>query len=96
MTKIWLETRDDKPRKLALTTAYPGAVTATCEEACPCGSSAIVGDGLTRVPAERDEYISKGFCAGCRSRRGTIHAKVDTLFGIEEDERVLGGPWRVY
>ena len=93
-TKTWLETRDGKT--LALTLPFPGAVTATCEEACPCGSSAVVGDVRERSTAYPDRYIAKGFCGGCRARRGMIYAKVDTLFGLEEDERVLSGPWRVY
>ena len=25
-----------------------------------------------------------------------IRAKLDTIFGLEEDERVLNGPWKVY
>jgi hypothetical protein len=30
-------------------------------------------------------------------RVGVIRAQVETIFGVEEDERVLGGgPWKVY
>jgi hypothetical protein len=95
-TKLWLETRDEKPRRLTLTLSFPGAVAADCSEPCPCGSSSVVGDGIERSTAHRDRYIAKGFCAGCRARRGIIYAEVSTLFGVEEDERVLAGPWKVY
>ncbi len=95
-TKTWLETRDAPPRKLALTLPFEGAVTATCSEPCACGSASVVGDGRERSIAHPNRYIARGFCAGCRARRGTIHAEVATLFGLEEDERVLAGPWKVY
>lgn len=93
MTSLWL---DVAGRWLGLKLSFPGATTADCVEACSCGSSAVVGDGRTPAPGKRDEYVARGFCAACRTPRGTIHAKVSTIFGVEEDERVLAGPWRVY
>jgi hypothetical protein len=92
--KTWLER--DAGAKFDLSLPFVGAVTATCAQPCPCGSSSVVGDGIERVPTERDEYVARAFCAACKARRGVIHASVETLFGTEEDEAVLHGRWRVY
>jgi hypothetical protein len=67
---------------------------ATAETSCSCGSPYVLGSGMQTEGF--DGYRAYGFCAKCREPRGTIHARVQTLFGVEEDERVLGGPWRVY
>ena len=32
----------------------------------------------------------------CRKKIGTIEVSTSTIFGLEEDARVLGGPWKVY
>lgn len=64
--------------------------------ACACGLNKIHGTG-ERIES-RDTYASEAVCADikCRKRAGTLRIKVVTLFGIEEDEAVLNGPWRVY
>ena len=43
-----------------------------------------------------DEYTASCFCATCGTNLGTMVVKVSTIFGIEEDNRVLNGRWRVY
>jgi len=43
-----------------------------------------------------DTYTSKAVCAVCGEHLGTLKVKVSTLFGIEEDQRVLNGRARVY
>ena len=43
-----------------------------------------------------DTVEADGFARCCGQRLGTITATVPTVFGLEEDARVLAGPWRVY
>lgn len=56
-----------------------------------CGK--IVGSN-PRAP-EHDTYESDAHCA-CGKPVGKIRVRVSTIFGIEEDERVLYGRCRVY
>lgn len=64
------------------------------EEACACGSRLVGGTG--REIEGHDVYRARGLCVGCRAYRGVIRVQVATVFGLEEDERVMAGPWRVY
>lgn len=41
-------------------------------------------------------FTSDAGCIGCKTVSGKLVVTVDTLFGIEEDERVLRGRCRVY
>ena len=43
-----------------------------------------------------DTYACDAIALCCRQRIGVMRVKVDTIFGIEEDERVLNGPWKTY
>jgi len=61
---------------------------------CVCGGNAFHGDG--DIQRGREEYRVRARCNGCGAKLGTIVTEVDTLFGIEEDERVLLGRCRVY
>lgn len=45
---------------------------------------------------DRDTYSSRAVSTCCGEAVGTICAQVSTIFGIEEDERVLHGRCRVY
>lgn len=54
----------------------------------------VRGKGITKT--DRDSYYADGYCLKCDERVGMIRVKVDTIFGVEEDERVLNGPWKVY
>jgi hypothetical protein len=60
---------------------------------CRCGSDRVRGGKPQRG---HDEYISDAACAECRAPAGRLVAKVETLFGIEEDIAVLNGRCRVY
>lgn len=60
---------------------------------CRCGSSRTSGRGMHH---DHDTYRSTGHCTDCGVELGPIVAKVSTIFGIEEDERVLHGRARVY
>lgn len=71
-----------------------GGQFAEAPEPCACGSRLVGGTG--REVESHGTYRARGLCAGCREPRGVIRAQVETVFGLEEDERVLAGPWRVY
>lgn len=43
-----------------------------------------------------DTYAAEAVSLCCQQRVGTIRVKMSTIFGVEEDNRVLSGPWRVY
>lgn len=62
--------------------------------ACACGSELVGGTG--KQIENRDTYRAEALCGKCREPRGVLRAQVETVFGLEEDERVLAGPWRVY
>lgn len=65
-------------------------------DGCPaCGTvePAIRGTGITHH--DHDTYYARAVARCCGSVF-SIETKVDTVFGIEEDERVLNGRPRVY
>lgn len=62
--------------------------------ACSCGSVNVRGSGIREKT--HDTYIADAVCCGCGKQRGAIRAKVSTIFGIEEDERMLSSVARVY
>jgi len=65
--------------------------------ACPkCAHEPFCVAGSGRHIGGRDFYVSDAVCLECRERVGEIQVKVETIFGLEEDERMLNGPWRVY
>lgn len=43
-----------------------------------------------------DTYASDAHALCCGKQVGTLRVKMNTVFGVEEDERVLSGPWKVY
>ena len=62
---------------------------------CACGANTVAG--ITGAVIEtRDTYRSDAVCTRCRASLGVLRVKVSTLFGLEEDERVLSGRCRVY
>jgi hypothetical protein len=65
--------------------AYP------CSE---CGSFQVAGVQSTIVRGH-DTYRSKAVCVGCGHACGELEAKVETIFGLAEDELVMQRP-RVY
>lgn len=84
---------------------YDGATHVVCSIDCPHGCAPVVvagiknllkisGTGINRT--SHDCYFADAVALCCKKRIGTIETKVETIFGIEEDERVMSGPWRVY
>lgn len=85
-------------RRLATYPPAPGAPhVALRAEQCPaCGREGCAARGLGVARHDRDTYYAPGqlVCCGAAVE---IQARVDTLFGIEEDEAILvHGRARVY
>lgn len=89
--KITLTDQEGKVTRLKETEGYQAV---EAEDPCACGCKMVAGTG--REIEGRDTYRAQGLCVQCRAPRGIIRAQVETIFGLEEDERVLAGPWRVY
>jgi hypothetical protein len=65
---------------------------------CPkCGESPLQVHGDGQSVSDDDRYYrSRGFSKCCGELVGEIRAYPNTLFGLEEDERVQSGRYRVY
>ena len=92
--KVTVTIRDREP--VEVPTPRPGVEVLEVQAECPscCAVPLLVsGAGIAR---DDRSYRAIAVCRGCGEKVGTIEAKPDTVFGLEEDERVLNGPWRVY
>lgn len=82
--------------RFAAAVPYEGAqYVKTGQPACACGGSTFAGVRGTRDSSDRHMEEDAG-CCECGAKVGRIRVDFDTLFGIEEDERVLRGRCRVY
>lgn len=77
---------------------YDGADHVVVERACPNGECR---DTPMKVRAREsltnhDIIVGVAFCLCCKRAVGTLEVKVSTIFGVEEDRRVLNGRVRVY
>lgn len=68
------------------------------DEACPlCGVAPLRARGCDRaMEKQHDRIVTDAYCVDCRKPIGRMTVTFSTIFGIEEDERVLSGRWRVY
>jgi hypothetical protein len=93
--KIRLHISDQPAR--ACRTPFEDADHVLVEGACPeCGAEPFKARGLGRRVAAHDTYAAHAVGLCCRKPVGELRTTVSTLFGIDEDERVLNGPWRIY
>jgi len=77
--------------------AVEGDSFCTVDGECPtCGESSFKVRGTGKRIGAHDEWHADGFAICCDEHVGTLVVKVDTIFGIEEDEAVLNGRARVY
>lgn len=78
----------------------PAGDVGVADGACPgCGCTPfeVRGANLRTDPNRRhDGRMSDGRCVACGDAVGHIYAIVDTIFGIEEDDRMLNGRAMVY
>lgn len=65
---------------------------------CECGGDPLTVCGARGTDREDDRGMieAAAICARCRGILGTIRIEIQTLFGLEEDRRVLNGRPRVY
>jgi len=85
---------------------YQGSSYVVIATKCPHGCAAPVNATRDEVQLKvsgtgikhrtHDTYFADAVALCCMRKIGTIETKVETIFGIEEDERVMNGPWRVY
>lgn len=99
--KTWLEIqRADGVERRAVTVVRStdfGSEHGLVEGACPgCKVEPfrIHGHGTERF--DRDTVRAGTRCMNCKDPVGWCYTKVSTIFGLEEDERVLHGRARVY
>lgn len=98
--RIWIKP-DDGPRVPAyLPYAEARYVLVSREDAQAFHAECVDHDGLSvqggTPTIGHNTYTCKAFCACCRQPLGVMTVRVSTLFGIEEDDRVLNGRFRVY
>ena len=89
---------NQEPERRKVDLPYDGAPHAIAQGTCPhCSKSPFrVAGGNMRDHSEHGVKVSDGACADCRKPIGQLFAKTVTLFGHDEDQRVLAGPWKVF
>ena len=81
---------------------FAGCDYAVARGVCPrCGGSESDSDGFKvqgkhGLDRKHDRYEARAFCVACSAEVGRLVCVFDTIFGVEEDERVLNGRARVY
>ncbi|KKL08442.1 hypothetical protein LCGC14_2575810 [marine sediment metagenome] len=82
--------------RIAVSVPENAAETVLCPSlTCPCDNEPLVVRG--HDPSEsRDTMTSQASCVRCGQHAGELRVKFDTIFGIEEDERMTNSAWKVY
>lgn len=77
---------------------FAGAAYVVVDGVCPhCKAEPFNVAGVKGTLVRgHDTYTADAGCVGCNVPTGKLVITVNTLFGIEEDERVLNGRCRVY
>lgn len=63
--------------------------------ACSADGLRVIGD-KRRQTIGHDTVTAPALATCCGATVGTVRVELDTIFGLEEDERVLHGRCRVY
>lgn len=63
---------------------------------CPHCDEELVVQGTGKRIASYDTYAAPAICVKCKKHVGELQAKVSTLFGLEEDERVFSMGIKIY
>lgn len=95
--KLWLEIQREVGDPETRTVTVDGSIF-TAEMSCPgCRAQPFKLRQVTnKVRYSEELYRAGAECIACGDPVGYVYEKPDTIFGIDEDERVLAGPWRVY
>lgn len=105
MKKLWIElnTEPGKPeKKVVLKKPEPNVIAIEIPGIkCQCGAEPmfVSGAGMriaTDVKLRHDTYMANAVCVKCDGHVGILYAKMDTLFGLAEDERVMSMGVRIY
>lgn len=76
---------------------YDGASYADVPDAkCPHCSEDLTVQGTGKRIKDYDMYEAGAICVKCKKAVGELQMKVNTLFGLEEDERVFSMGIKVY
>lgn len=90
----------DDGRKAAAKHPYPGCEYVVVEGLhCECArTEPLLVAGIKGGVRENTDHhmTSTAGCARCKGKVGILRVEFDTLFGREEDDRVLNGRPRVY
>jgi hypothetical protein len=79
------------------TLPFEGADHVVVDGACPkCKGTPFTAKGQHITHHDHDTYYAHAICCKCGAPVGQMKTVVSTIFGIEEDERVLFGRCRVY
>lgn len=84
-------------RRIDARLPYQGADHVLVDETCPdCEHDAPTKLRGRDQRHSHSKYHAIAVALCCGARIGQLEVEVQTVFGIEEDRRVLAGPWRVY
>lgn len=84
-------------RRIVAQLPYANADHVVVDMACPsCAHDAPLKLRGRNQYHDHDTYHATAVALCCRTAVGKLEVKVSTVFGIDEDERVTRGPWRVY
>ena len=76
---------------------YEGAAYANVpDQDCPHCAKPLQVQGTGKRIASRDTYAANAICTSCEKPVGELQVKVNTLFGLEEDERVFSMGVKIY
>jgi hypothetical protein len=105
MKKLWimLNTRPGEPEKRVDIPKPKEDVSAieVPRTKCQCGAEPMLVHGAGKIICpdskhRHDTYMADAVCVKCDGHVGILYAKMDTLFGLEEDERVMSMAVKVY
>jgi len=94
--KITIHIGEDEVRDGSL--KFPTAERVDVDGSCPlCKHEPFQVSGKNGTTEQsRDSITQDAVCRACDEVVGKVKVTFDTIFGIEEDERVLGGPHKVF
>lgn len=93
-----VEVAEDADFRIA-TLPYLDAGFLVCEGKCPCCDTQrfeIKGDTKSKVQVNDLVFVCVAYCTNCQKPVGTLKVEMETLFGLDEDRKVLQGRPRVY